>query len=236
MNDNNKRQRLQEAKSHKRVGIMLPYGINSMQQPYNAIQRLGFLGSFKNKLGTAVGYIRYGEGCLRAYISDPRNPRTAKQVEQRSKFALTSEITSSSYGFAKSGLLNLGKKGPYAAYIGLNIRNAVSGGSFDYSHLVATTMNESLPITMSLSGNQVTASWDTPDVTNALNGGSVHVMAMCETSGHASVFTSSSLSDGSCTLDIASLEATSGDNLHLYAYAATKTLATRTYHKSATVQ
>ena len=52
-----------------------------------AKQDSGYLGGFRGKLGPAVGYLWNGKWCLRSRPGQVRNPRTERQMEQRSLFS-----------------------------------------------------------------------------------------------------------------------------------------------------
>lgn len=224
--------------NYKRVGVTLPSGVSRGAKVVDAIMDYGYLGPFRNKLGTAVGYTRLGEHCARVYVKRPNNPRTPAQVAQRNRWSLASEIVKGVYPAAKHGMLNTGVTGRYGALMSLNVRNvSMQSGSltFDFSKLTLTTMSEELPISLSLSGSTVTASWQAPDVTSPFLGGTAYVVAVTEKEGHPCAFASEGLDQGSCTLDLTDLGLSAGAAVHLYAFAATEKIASKTYRKDATV-
>lgn len=49
----------------------------------------GILGGFSGKVGTVIGSSWKGISYMRGRAQNVKNPQTEKQIEQRSKFALT---------------------------------------------------------------------------------------------------------------------------------------------------
>lgn len=65
---------------------------------------LGILSGVNGKVGTVVGYKRYGVDCLRAYVRHIRNPRTAGQQLTRARFAALGSVTRAFVSASNTGL------------------------------------------------------------------------------------------------------------------------------------
>jgi len=94
----------------------------------------GILGGFSGKVGTVVGSSWKGISYMRSLPMKVRNPRTLRQLDQRSKFAIA-------LGYLKpmNGLLQIGwklyasKQSTINAAMSYTIANAITGVYPDYS-------------------------------------------------------------------------------------------------------
>lgn len=89
----------------------------------------GILGGFSGKVANVVGASWRGISYMRSLPSKVRNPKTPKQMEQRTRFALAGKIVRSflpviRVGFSESASTGLS---PYAVAMSHNINYAVKG-------------------------------------------------------------------------------------------------------------
>lgn len=59
----------------------------------------GILGGFRNKVGSVVGYFRYGEALMRGLAGSVSNPRTPRQEAARARFALVARAVAACQAF-----------------------------------------------------------------------------------------------------------------------------------------
>lgn len=59
----------------------------------------GILGGFRNKVGSVVGYFRYGEALMRGLAGSVANPRTPNQEAARARFAIIAKAVAWCQGF-----------------------------------------------------------------------------------------------------------------------------------------
>lgn len=81
-----------------------------------AKQDSGHLGGFCGKLGPAVGYMWNGKWCLRSRPGQVRNPRTDKQMEQRSLFSQEVQLAARMRQAVIAGLTGAARQEGMTAY------------------------------------------------------------------------------------------------------------------------
>ena len=93
----------------------------------------GILGGFSGKVGTVVGGSWKGISYMRSLPQKVKNPRTAGQVSQRSKFALTMNFLKPMTAFLRTGWkLYAHRQSPINAAMSHALANAVTGAYPDY--------------------------------------------------------------------------------------------------------
>jgi hypothetical protein len=94
----------------------------------------GILGSFSGKVGNIVGASWKGIAYIRSLPASVRNPRTVKQVTQRSKFSLVGRLLKTLNPILKVGFKNIAGSGQstFSAAMAYNIANAVTGDYPDF--------------------------------------------------------------------------------------------------------
>ena len=83
----------------------------------------GILGGFSGKVGTVVGAFWKGIAYMRSLAGSIRNPKSAKQTQQRLKFSIVSKFLSRIQGFIEVGFHN--------AAAGMTELNAAFHHNFD---------------------------------------------------------------------------------------------------------
>ena len=93
----------------------------------------GILGGFSGKVGTVVGGSWKGISYMRSLPQKVKNPRTAGQVSQRSKFALTMYYLKPMTAFLRTGWkLYAHRQSPINAAMSYALANAITGAYPDY--------------------------------------------------------------------------------------------------------
>ena len=93
----------------------------------------GILGGFSGKVGTVVGGSWKGISYMRSLPQKVKNPRTAGQVSQRSKFAITMYYLKPMTAFLRTGWkLYAHRQSPINAAMSYALANAITGAYPDY--------------------------------------------------------------------------------------------------------
>jgi len=94
----------------------------------------GVLGGFSGKVGNVVGGTWKGIDYMRIKPSNVSNPRTAGQMDQRSKFSLVLNFLQPMKDFLRVGFKNYAnKKTQFNAAMSYNLKNSVSGTYPNYA-------------------------------------------------------------------------------------------------------
>lgn len=98
----------------------------------------GILGGFRNKVGTVVGYFRYGDGIMRGLAGQVTNPRTPKQEAARARFSLITLAINACLGFTNVFFDQVGSRTRQNSAVSRNLTNGCIQGSgttvnIDYS-------------------------------------------------------------------------------------------------------
>jgi|LSQX01.2.fsa_nt_gb hypothetical protein len=96
------------------------------------IIKKGILGGFSGKVGNVVGASWKGIDYIRSLPSTVRNPRTPRQVKQRTKFSLVQGFLTSMTPFIRIGFKNYaGGQTAMNAALSYNIQNGIIGEGAD---------------------------------------------------------------------------------------------------------
>lgn len=130
----------------------------------------GILGNFSGKVGNIVGRQRQGRVVLSIYQPNVANPKTAEQMDNRSKLATLVSKMKIIAPYVKIGFKGLDgyKYGtPWSAFVGYNLRgggvkkNGSNEWIVDYGLTVVALGQTSLPYnpTGTLDGNDIAVTW-----------------------------------------------------------------------------
>ncbi len=93
----------------------------------------GILGGFSGKVGTVVGGSWKGISYMRSLPQNVKNPRTERQMNQRTKFALTLSVLKPMTALLRTGWkLFAHKQTPFNAAMSYTLANAITGAYPDY--------------------------------------------------------------------------------------------------------
>ncbi|WP_019038498.1 DUF6266 family protein [Psychroflexus tropicus] len=127
----------------------------------------GVLGGFSGKVGNIVGGTWKGIDYMRIKPANVSNPRTAGQVDQRSKFTITLRFLQTMTDFLRVGFkLYANKMTQFNAAMSYNLNNAITGTypnfSVDYANALVSRggLTEALNGAVSSSGGLVEFTWD----------------------------------------------------------------------------
>lgn len=103
----------------------------------------GVLGGFSGKVGNVVGGTWKGIDYMRIKPANVSNPRTAGQVDQRSKFTITLRFLQTMTDFLRVGFkLYANKMTQFNAAMSYNLNNAITGTypnfSVDYANALVS--------------------------------------------------------------------------------------------------
>lgn len=94
----------------------------------------GILGGFSGKVGTVIGSSWKGISYMRGRAQNVKNPRTERQMEQRSKFALTLDFLKPITPFVRTGFkAYTSKQTAFNAAMSYIVKNAISGTYPNYA-------------------------------------------------------------------------------------------------------
>ena len=94
----------------------------------------GVLGGFSGKVGTVIGASWKGTAYMRGQATHVKNPRTPKQIEQRTKMAFARNFLQQAAEFINIGFKDVAKRQSPLNYAASQMmRNAIYGDYPDYS-------------------------------------------------------------------------------------------------------
>ena len=94
----------------------------------------GVLGGFSGKVGTVVGASWKGTAYMRGQATHVKNPRTPKQIEQRTKMEFARNYLQQAQEFLNVGLKDVAKhQSPLNYAVSQMVRNAILGDYPDYA-------------------------------------------------------------------------------------------------------
>ena len=94
----------------------------------------GVLGGFSGKVGTVVGASWKGTAYMRGQATHVKNPRTPKQIEQRTKMEFARNFLQQAQEFLNVGLKDVAKhQSPLNYAVSQMVRNAILGDYPDYA-------------------------------------------------------------------------------------------------------
>ena len=127
----------------------------------------GVLGGFSGKVGNVVGGTWKGIDYMRIKPANVSNPRTAGQLDQRSKFSTTLKFLQSMTDFLRVGFkLYANKMTQFNAAMSYNLNNAITGSSpnftIDYANALVSRggLVGAANAAVSSSGGLVEFTWD----------------------------------------------------------------------------
>ena len=129
--------------------------------------RKGILGGFSGKVGNVVGASWRGISYIRSLPQSVRNPRTAGQRSQRSKFALALALLKPMTSFLRTGWkLYAHRQSPFNAAMSHALANAIVGTYPDYSVDVSKVLvsrgnlQSASSATATAAGGNLTFAWN----------------------------------------------------------------------------
>ena len=94
----------------------------------------GILGGFNGKVGTVIGASWKGTAYMRGQATHVKNPRTPKQIEQRTKMEFARNFLQQAQEFLNVGLKDVAKhQSPLNYAVSQMVRNAILGDYPDYA-------------------------------------------------------------------------------------------------------
>ena len=94
----------------------------------------GVLGGFSGKVGTVIGASWKGTAYMRGQATHVKNPRTPKQIEQRTKMEFARNFLQQAQEFLNVGLKDIAKhQSPLNYAVSQMVRNAILGDYPDYA-------------------------------------------------------------------------------------------------------
>lgn len=94
----------------------------------------GVLGGFSGKVGTVIGASWKGTAYMRGIATHTKNPRTPKQIEQRTKMEFARNFFNQAQEFLNVGFKDVAKhQSPLNYAVSQMIRNAILGDYPDYA-------------------------------------------------------------------------------------------------------
>ena len=137
----------------------------------------GILGGFSGKVGTVVGSSWKGISYMRGQAQSIKNPRTAKQIAHRDKFALALSFIRPIQSFIKVGFKTYAThQSAFNAAMSYTLRNAIKGSypnfSIDYTQAMVSRGSLAKPLNIQKLNNEgeIAVSWqDNSGTANALD-------------------------------------------------------------------
>ncbi|HLN72208.1 MAG: DUF6266 family protein [Methylococcaceae bacterium] len=94
----------------------------------------GIMGGFSGKVGTVVGGNWNGVDYMRGRHTNPNDPKSTKQLDQRARFSTVLHFLKPLQEFLRVGFRNrTGRKSTFNAAVSVNMQNALKGVYPDYS-------------------------------------------------------------------------------------------------------
>ena len=145
----------------------------------------GILGGFSGKVGTVVGSSWKGISYMRGQAQSVKNPRTAKQMAQRDKFALALSFVRPIQSFVKIGFKTYAtRQTAFNAAMSYTLKNVIKGTypsfTIDYSQAMVSrgSLAKPLNIQKQNNNNEIAVSWnDNSGTANALDTDFAMIMA-----------------------------------------------------------
>ena len=145
----------------------------------------GILGGFSGKVGTVVGSSWKGLSYMRGQAQSVKNPRTAKQMAQRDKFALALSFIRPIQSFIKVGFKTYAvHQSEFNAAMSYTLKNAIKGTypsfTIDFAQAMVSrgSLAKPLNIQKQNNDNEIAVSWqDNSGTANALDTDYAMIMA-----------------------------------------------------------
>ena len=153
----------------------------------------GILGGFSGKVGTVVGSSWKGLSYMRGQAQSVKNPRTAKQMAQRDKFALALSFIRPIQSFIKVGFKTYAvHQSEFNAAMSYTLKNAIKGTypsfTIDFAQAMVSrgSLAKPLNIQKQNNDNEIAVSWqDNSGTANALDTDFAMLMAYNADKGEA---------------------------------------------------
>ncbi len=137
----------------------------------------GILGGFSGKVGTVVGSSWKGISYMRGQAQSVKNPRTAKQIAQRDRFALALSFIRPIQSFIKVGFKTYAThQSAFNATMSYTLKNAIKGTypsfSIDYTKVIVSrgSLAKALNVQKLSNIGEIAISWqDNSGTANALD-------------------------------------------------------------------
>lgn len=195
------------------------------------------LGEATGNAGRANFYRWRGKQFVRGRMIDRGNANaTAAQLQVQQRFTVLSEFLKKVTTALKWGFVKVPEGKTY-----LNVAFSANWETLSYtsgtwqlapSTMVLSNGTDSFPLTVSHTGTSFTFQWTAPKTGEAYyKGGQLVAAAYCGETNKALTFISD-LSNASATLDYSSIISTAADDVELWYYASTGSIASPTQYKS----
>ena len=145
----------------------------------------GILGGFSGKVGSVVGACWRGVNYMRSLPSKVKNPKTAKQMDQRTRFSLVAKFVRSVLPVIKVGFKGLAgaNNSAFSAAVSYNINNATKGEypdlEIDFPNAVIAkgSLYGSDEVTAAREPGNLTMEWDPEALNNSSDTDAVMMIA-----------------------------------------------------------
>lgn len=195
----------------------------------------GILGPFSGKVGQVVGSFWRGVSYMRSLAPNVHNPQTAAQTEVRSKFAVTSRTLSPFLVPVRAGFHPRAGNSEWGEAVSLNMPLVTldsTAGVYILPLAALLLTNGAAGFDIDIVTNReggYDATWAPVDGDSPLDGGMVYCVAYNEANMMAETFRAG-MSAGSLTFSAAGITTGSGDSIHIYAFASSRTDSSATRH------
>ena len=156
------------------------------------IIKQGILGGFSGKVGNVVGASWKGIDYIRSLPSSVRNPRTPRQVKQRTKFSLVQGFLTSMTPFIRIGFRNYtNQQSAMNAALSYNVTRGIKGEGenieLDYPNLQVSRgkLFSTTVALASVNGDNITVEWETIIANDAREKDEVYVVFFNKSKGVA---------------------------------------------------
>lgn len=185
----------------------------------------GILGGVSGKVGNVVGASWKGIDYLRSKPLNVKNPRTVKQVNQRTKFDIVLKFLQPNLEFVKIGYKNYTtKRSQFNSAMSYILNNAITGTSpldydIDYPLALLSRGNLATPLNGTFdvaTPGQVEFNWDDNSTDQNANATDKSMLVAYNSDKGQSFFTTAGPDRSTGTGTITIPDSFSGDNLELY--------------------
>lgn len=186
----------------------------------------GILGGFRNKVGSVVGYFRYGEALMRGLAGSVSNPRTPHQEAARARFALIAKTVSAVQGFINVFYPQQGSMTRGNLAVRTNLQNGCIQGTgtnvtIDYTQFAPSyggyLANPANPAASQGTGHTIDVSWtDNTGVSPEVLSTDIVCVLLYNPSKNVATYDVSSASRLDASLTIAYPQLWVGDEVHVY--------------------
>lgn len=183
----------------------------------------GILGGFSGKVGTVIGGSWKGIQYMRSLATNVKNPRTEKQMSQRSKFAITLEFLKPITPYVRVGFKNYAnKQTAFNAGMSYNVANAISGDypdfSFDFSKALVSrgSLTPAENGAVAVTTEKVTITWNDNSLIGNASATDLAMPLIINSDKGEAVFSTASAPRSAATTELNIPADWIGDNVHAY--------------------